>query len=321
METIFTKAVKLSSKILGKYAIVFMLFLLIVVFSIINPAFISGSNLLNILVQNSYIIIMTVGLTFVMISGGIDLSIGYQISLVGVFVAGMLTWWNLPVPIAIIGGLALGTLLGMLNGFLYIKLKVHSMIVTLATMAAFKGISYIISNSNSIFGLPKSYKFIGQGYIGPVPFPIILSLVVILLATFLLKKTYFGRFIHAVGGNEETARLAGIKIKKIKVSVFAICGFFVAMAAIIMVARAGSTNSSVGAGTEFSCITAAVLGGVSLKGGAGEVWGVVIGALIMGVLTTGMQIIGLGVYPQYIAQCIILLGAVTFDTYQKRIKI
>lgn len=304
-----------------RYAIMLVLIGLMIVFSIINPRFFSFGNFVNIMAQNSYIIIASMGMAFAMIGGGIDLSIGYAISLIGVVTTVLMKWGNFPVWSAIIGGLALGTLLGFFNGFLSVKLKVHTMIVTLGTMSVFEGISYTITNSNSIYDLSSSFKFIGQGYVFGVPLSIIITVIIAILATLFLSKTYLGRYIYAVGSNEEASRLAGINTNQIRVAIFSICGLFVGIAAVILVARSGSMNSSVGAGTEFVCLTAAILGGVSFKGGEGKIWSVGIGALILGVLSNGMQIIGLGIYPQYIAKGFILLAAISFDTYQRQTKV
>jgi ribose/xylose/arabinose/galactoside ABC-type transport system permease subunit len=307
--------------LLKKYAIIFVLFGLMLLFGAISPTFLSIDNLTNILIQQSYVIIASIGLAFVMISGGMDLSIGYQISLISVITSILMVWYNLPIAVAIITGLLTGILLGLINGIASVKLKVHTLIITLGTMTIFEGVSYIISKSNPIFGLSPTFKFIGQGYVLGIPLPVIIMIVCALIASFILNKTYFGRYVYALGGNEEAARLAGVNVNKMKLIIFSICGFFVAMASIILVARAGSATSATGVGTEFTCMTAAVLGGVSFKGGSGKVWGVITGVIILGVLSNGMQIIGLGTYPQYIAKGIVLLAAVGFDTYQKSGKV
>lgn len=312
------KIEKLLLNGLKKYTIILVLFGLIGLFSAISPVFFTANNLVNIFVQQAYVIVAAIGLSFVMIGGGMDLSIGYQMSLVSIITSISMMWFDLPIGVAILLGVATGVLLGMFNGFAAIKLKVHPLIITLGTMTIYQGLSYIISKSNPIFGLPDAFKFIGQGYIGPIPFSVIIMIIVALIASFILNKTYFGRYVYALGGNEEAARLGGVDVHKMKLLVFAICGFFVALAAIILVARAGSATSSTGVGTEFTCMTAAVLGGISFKGGSGKVWGVITGVLILGVLSNGMQIIGLGTYPQYIAKGFVLLAAVGFDTYQKQ---
>ena len=300
--------------------LVIVLFVLLLLFYCFAPKFMTIENIKNILVQNAYIIVSSIGMAFVIIGGGIDLSVGYQISLVGVITTISIQWFHLPVWCSVLIGLMIGTLLGAINGFLSVKLQVHPMVITLATMAIYQGISYIITNSNSIYGLPDSFKFIGQGKILEIPVSIIITVIVLIGATFFLSKTYPGRYIYALGGNGEAARLSGVNTSAMRVISFAICGFFVAVASILLVSRSGSMNSSVGAGTEFTCITAAVLGGVSMAGGEGKVWKVCVGAIILGVLSNGMQFVGLGVYPQYVAKGIILMAAISFDTYQKTAK-
>ena len=300
--------------------LVIVLFVLLLLFYCFAPKFMTIENIKNILVQNAYIIVSSIGMAFVIIGGGIDLSVGYQISLVGVITTISIQWFHLPVLCSVLIGLMIGTLLGAINGFLSVKLQVHPMVITLATMAIYQGISYIITNSNSIYGLPDSFKFIGQGKILGIPVSIIITVIVLIGATFFLSKTYPGRYIYALGGNGEAARLSGVNTSAMRVISFAICGFFVAVASILLVSRSGSMNSSVGAGTEFTCITAAVLGGVSMAGGEGKVWKVCVGAIILGVLSNGMQFVGLGVYPQYVAKGIILMAAISFDTYQKTAK-
>ncbi len=312
------KGINNLAEIFRKYAIFFVLLGLIILFTILTPYFLTISNLTNIFVQQSYVIIAAVGLSFVMISGGMDLSIGFQMSLVGVTTAALAKWYNVPLPLALISGLALGVVLGLFNGIASIKLKIHPLIITLGTMTVFQGLSYIVSKQSVILNLPAAFKFLGQGYVfGFLPFSVILMIVTVLCASFILNFTYLGRHIYALGGNEEAARLAGININKVKLIVFAICGFFVALAALVLFGRAGSAASSTGPGTEFTAITAAFLGGISFKGGEGKIWGLVTGVFILGVLSNGMQLVGMGTYSQYIVRGFVLLAAVGFDEFQK----
>ena len=304
--------------LLRKYAIFFILVGLILLFSLLSPYFLTWTNLTNIFFQQSYVVIAAIGLAFVMISGGMDLSIGYQISLVGVTTAALVKWYGVPLPLAIICGLLLGICLGLFNGYASVRLKVHPLIITLGTMTVFQGISYIVSKQSVILNLPPAFKYLGQGYVfGVIPFSVILMILSVLVAGFILNYTYFGRYVYSMGGNEEAARLAGINTTRIKLAVFAICGFFVAVAALVLFGRAGSAASSTGPGTEFTAITAAFLGGISFKGGEGKIWGLVFGVFILGVLSNGMQLIGMGTYAQYIIRGLVLLLAVGFDEYQK----
>lgn len=307
-----------SGGFLKKFAIIVVLIGFMALFSALTPYFFTVQNLTNVFVQQSYVIIAALGLTFVMISGGMDLSIGYQMSLVGVSTAALMVWVELPVYVAVPIGLALGVLLGLFNGIAAVTLKVHSLIVTLGTMTVFQGVSYIVSNQSVILNLPPGFKVLGQGYLfGAVPISVVLMVAVVIVASLILNRTYFGRHVHAIGSNEEAARLAGIHVVRTKLMVFTICGFFVALASMVLFARTGSAASSTGPGTEFTAITAAVLGGVSFKGGEGRVWGVVVGVLILGVLSNGMQLVGMNTYGQYIVKGFVLLLAVGFDTFQK----
>lgn len=306
---------------LKKFVLLFILIGLAIVFGIMSPKFLTFNNIMNIITQNSYLIIASIGVALVMISGGTDLSVGYQISVVGVCTAIFMQWLNMPIILSIFLGLVISIVLGSINGFTANKLNMHPMIVTLATMTLFQGISFLISQSKSIYDLAPSFKVIGQGYVGSIPIPVIIVLVIALIIGVMLKKTYFGRHIYAVGGNPEAAHLAGIDVKKVKLLVFALCGLLVGIAAVVLISRTGSANSSMGPGTEFNAITACVLGGVSFIGGEGDIDGVVIGVLILGVLSNGMQLIGLGIYIQYVAKALILIAAIAFDTYQKQTKV
>lgn len=305
-------------KQLQKYAILLVLAGLVAFFSFLSPYFFTQENLTNIFVQQSYVIIAAVGLAFVMISGGMDLSIGYLISVVGVTTAIALKWMGLPLPVSLLIGLLTGVALGLFNGWASITLKVHTLIITLGTMTIFQGLSYIISNQSVILNLPPEFKYFGQGYVfDTIPFSVILMVLSVGAASLVLNFTWFGRHVYAVGSNEEATRLSGVNVKQVKLIVFALCGFFTAIAAIVLFARSGSAASSTGPGTEFTAMTAAVLGGISFKGGEGKMWGLVTGVLILGVLSNGMQLIGLNTYAQYIVKGFVLLLAVGFDLLQK----
>lgn len=211
---------------LTKYVTVLVLLGLLVLFSVIAPNFATPNNLIILLRQVSFTAISAVGIAFVMISGGMDLSIGAQITLTNVLAAILMARMGVPPVVAIAFTLTLGTFLGVINGYTSILLKVHPLIITLGTMTIFKGLGYIAAGGNSISGLPESFKWLGQGYIGPIPVPVAIMALVVVVGAFVLNKTYFGRYIFALGGNEEAARLAGVNISRMKVFVFAICGFF-----------------------------------------------------------------------------------------------
>lgn len=302
---------------LQKYTVMLILIVLMALFSFSSPYFLTLRNLTNIVTQNTYFIITAVGLSFVMIGGGIDLSVGYQMSLVGVVTAMCMTVYDLPVWLSVFIGILLGTCLGFINGFIVANIRVFPLIVTIATSTVFQGMSYIVSKAATYRGYPDEFLVLtGKGLLG-ISWDVWLTVVIVLLASFIYAKTSYGWNVLALGGNEEAARLAGIRTKAVKISVYAICGFFVAIATMVMIAKANTTSSAFGPGTEFTALTAAILGGISFMGGEGNMLGLVTGVFILAVLGNGMQLAGLGTYAQYIVKGIILLGAVTFDELQK----
>jgi ribose/xylose/arabinose/galactoside ABC-type transport system permease subunit len=302
---------------LKKYTVMLILVVLMVLFSFSSPYFLTIRNLTNIITQNTYFIIVAIGLSFVMIGGGIDLSVGYQMSLVSVVTAMCMVVYHLPVWLCVLIGLVLGTCLGLVNGLIVANIRVFPLIVTIATSTVFQGISYILSKAATYRDYPAEFLVLTTGRFLGIAWDVWLTLVIILLASFVYSRTTFGWNVLALGGNEEAARLAGIRTRAIKVSVYAICGFFVAIASMVMISKANTTNSSFGPGTEFTALTAAILGGISFMGGEGNMLGLVTGVFILAVLGNGMQLAGLGTYAQYIVKGIILLGAVSFDELQK----
>lgn len=293
-----------------------ILFVICIVFSFISPNFFSITNTINILNQNAYIIIASLGIAFVMLSGQVDLSVGYALSLNGVVSALLLTKLNMSPWIVIIMSILFGILLSIINMMLSYKMKLQLMMTTIGTMAIFQGLSYVLTQSKTISGFPKGYKVLGQGYIGPFPIPVIIAFLLVVIVSFILNKTYIGRYVFALGGNEEAARLAGINIFGMKMFIAIFSGAMVGLASSILCARLGSIQANSGAGLEFTIITAVLLGGVSVRGGEGKISGVVAGVLILAILSNGMQLAGLDVYYQFIAKGIIMLAAIGFDVYQ-----
>lgn len=297
-------------KILKDWALLILLVAMIIFFSLGSEQFLSLLNLKNILIQNSYIAILSMGTCLIMISGNIDLSQGYQISTISVVMTLLITKMGVPTLVAILIGFLIGIICSVANMVISLWFKAHPMIITLATMAVLQGVSYTISGAKTFNGFPKAFLFIGQGSIWGIPFNIILMLIVVIFTSVLLGKTYIGKRIYACGDNPEAARLAGIKVTKVKIGVFAVAGILVGLSALVLSSRSGSANSSLGIGVEFTAITACVLGGVSLRGGEGKPWKVLIATYVLGVLSNGMQFIGLGTYSQYIAKGILMLFSV-----------
>jgi len=311
---------KINLSGLKKYTIMLVLLVLMALFSLTSPYFLTLRNITNIITQNTYFIIVAVGLSFVMIGGGIDLSVGYQMSLVGIVTAMMMVAYHLPVWLAVVLGLLLGTVLGLMNGLIVTRIKIFPLIATLATSVIFQGISYLISQARTFRNYPEEFLFITKGKVIGIPFDVFLTLLIVILASFVYYETIFGLRLTALGGNEEASRLAGINTRRMKISLYAICGFFVAIGTMVMISKANTTHSSFGPGTEFTALTAAIVGGISFMGGEGNVPALVAGVFVLAVLGNGMQLAGWGTYPQFIVRGVILLGAVAFDEYQRNVR-
>jgi ribose transport system permease protein len=301
-----------------KYALFVVFVLLFLFFSLASPYFFNLYNFANIINQNAHLVIVVCGVALIMISGGTDLSVAYEMSLSAIIIAAGVMWWNIPLIVAIILGLIVATILGLLNGALAVRFKIHPMMITLATMTIYKGVAYLITKSQSIFNLPNTLKYLGQGRLFDViPVSLFIMVVIIIIVSLLLNKTYLGRYTYAVGSNPEAARLAGINVGRTKIVVFGMGGFLIGIGALILLGRAGSANVLMASGAEFDAITACVLGGIALRGGEGKLWGAVTGVFILGILSNGMQLLGLDLNAQYIAKGVLLIAAIGFDTYQK----
>lgn len=305
---------------LKQYFVLVILIFLIILFGALSPeSFLSMSNMFTIVRQSSIMGIATIGLLFVMIAGGIDLSLSSVISLQSVLAAVLLAkagWGLLP---AYIIGLLVTTLIGLVTGGIIVKTGIFPMIGTLALQIILQGAAYLICSGMPVSGLPASAKVIGQGYVGPVPIPVIVFVAVIVIASVVLNRTYIGRHFYAIGSNEEAARLSGINTVKLKVATYGIGGFLSGLAGIIMLARISSGQPTAGKNMEMDCLSAAVIGGVSLTGGEGRISTAVCGVLIIGVLTNGMTILNISEYYQLVIRGGIFLGAVCLDGIQKQL--
>lgn len=300
-----------------KWYLFLVLCLVIVFFSVASPKFLTVRNLTNIFVQNAYLVIATLGIMMIMISGGADLSVSYQMGLNAV-IMGMMMDAGIPTWIVVCTGLLVGVILGLINGVITVSLKVHPMVTTLATMTIFQGGAYVLCGALTFSNFPASFKWFGQHYIGGVlPVSVVIMVVMVIIAHVMLTYTYFGRSIYALGGNEEATRLAGINTVFMRVMTFVVSGLFVAVATIVFTSRMGSAAPAMAADAVFTCFSACVLGGISFRGGAGKVMGVVLGVMIFGCLSTGMQLIGLSTYSQYIVKGILLIAAIAYDNFQK----
>jgi len=300
-----------------KYGIYVALIVLLVFFSIFTDAFLTPGNLINIARQSSMLGIAAVGMAFVLLLGGIDLSIGSQISLVNIIGAWLMVNAGMNPIFAILISLIVSTSIGFMNGWIIANIKMPPLIVTLASLTILEGLAFIISGGVPIFGFPESFSVIGQGYVGFVPVPVIIMIVIMSIGAFILNKTYFGRYFYAVGGNEEASELSGINVKKVKYLVYTLSGLFAGIAGIVMLSRTNSGQAIAGKGFELDVLTAVVLGGVSITGGYGKINNVVAGVLIMGVLSNGMVLMNINTYYQLVIKGLVLMFAVGFDSYQR----
>ena len=291
---------------------------LVIAFTIANPRFVNPNNLLTMLRQVSMYGIASIGMTFVILLGDIDLSTGSIITFVNIFCAYLMVNMGMNMVLAIIITLIVSTLIGTLNGFMVSTIGIPALIATFATQTAFQGLALILCGGLPINGFTEKFKIFGQGYVGIVPVPVIIMAVCFGVGAFILNKTYFGRYFYAVGGNVEAAKLSGIRVGRIKYLVFAISGFFAGLAGIVMLSRTNSGMSNAGQGYEFDVITCVVLGGVSVNGGYGMISGVVAGTFIIGALKNGKVLMNINSYVQSIVMGVVLAFAVGFDCLQKK---
>lgn len=299
------------------YGILIFLIVLFIGLSLSSPYFLTVDNLTKVLRQVAVVGIVTVSMTMVILTGGIDLSVGSMLGLTSVVLAKLMVA-GVNVPLAILITLLLGSILGLFNGFLINRINISPLISTLGTMTIYSGITYIITGGKPVFGFPDSFSFIGQGYILGIPVPIIILALVYILGFFVLNNTKFGRYLYGIGANEKASILSGVDVKNIKYSAYIISGLLSSIAAVVMLSRINSALPSTGSGLEFDVVTAVVLGGISVNGGEGKLQGVFIGLLIIAILSNGMILLGVDSYFQSVVKGLVLLIAVGIDNLSKR---
>lgn len=295
-----------------------ILVVVIVFFTLATDSFMTSKNILNICRQVSMIGICSVGMTMVLLTGGIDIGCGSVIALSGVVSAKLMIDASMPVIPAMIVGVIVGILCGFVNGIAVAEFKVPALITTLAMQSIARGIAYILTAGIPIYDLPVSVKYLAQNYFLGIPIPVYVMAAMFLLGWWMLEVTSFGRHVYAIGGNEEVARLSGINVFWRKVQVYALSGFFAGLSGVIMLSRINSGQPSTAEGFEMDVITGAVLGGVSVAGGEGRIVNVIAGVLIMGMLSNGMTLMNLDEYWQKVAKGVVLLFAVSFDNWQRK---
>lgn len=313
------KKAKLSfANLYSTYGVFFILVIEFLIFSLASKSFLTLGNILSVGRQMSFTDIAAIGMTLVMLTGGIDISVGSMLAMAGVLCAKLSADVGLPLWIAVVITLLIGALFGLINGAAVTRLHIPALIATLATQTILKGIAYLLTNAVPVKNLSATYKFLGQGYIfGVIPVPLIITVALYVLAWWYLDKTYLGRRVYLSGGNEEAARLSGINTKWTITGTYVFSGVFAAIAGVLMAARLGSGQPSVGSGFEMDVITATVLGGISVNGGKGKVVNVFVGACIMGVLANGMTMLNINQYLQWIINGLVLLFAVTMSNLRK----
>lgn len=295
-----------------------ILLFVIVFFSIMSKSFLTSRNILNICRQVSMIGICSVGMTMVLLTGGIDISVGSIIALSGVVSAKLIAEVGVPIFPAMLVGIAIGVVCGLVNGLMVAKFDVPALIATLAMQTIARGIAFILTKGIPVYGLPESIRTLAQGYILQIPIPVYIMVLVFFVGWWMLEQTTFGRHVYALGGNEEVARLSGINVFLRKVQIYAMSGLFAGLSGVIMLSRINSGQPATSEGFEMDVITAAVLGGVSVAGGQGKVINVIAGVLIMGMLSNGMTLMNLDEYWQWVTKGIVLLFAVAFDNVQRK---
>lgn len=297
--------------------IVVVLVALVLIVGFNNSVFFSSDNIINIFRSTSFVFLIGIAMTFVLITGGLDLSVGSVMAMGGILSA-MAATSGLPLVISVIIGLVFGLGIGLINGILIVKLNIPALIVTLGMMYVCEGLVLIITQGKPVYPLPDDFKWMGQGSVGPIPNVVVISAVIAVIASIVLVKTRYGRSIYAVGGNKETSRLAGININMVQISVYILCSIAAALAGILMAGRLNSAQPSAGSGYELKVIAAVIIGGTSMFGGSGNVLGTLIGALLMTIIENGMLLMKISAYWQSLVVGIIIIFAVGLDQYRRK---
>jgi len=312
------------AEFLAEYGIFFVLFGMIIILSILTPIirgeqfFLTPRNLIQVALQASINAIIAVGMTFVIISAGIDLSVGSIVALGGVVAAMVMRDTALGPLGGFVAAVSIGTACGVFNGFLITRVKLPPFIATLGTMGIFRGIALVISEGRSIYGFDRTFNEIFNARIGDIPVAVIIAAVIAVVALLILRYTRFGKYTIAIGGNEETARLAGINVERHKLRIYALAGFLTGIAAALLLARLNSGDPTFGRLFELDAIAAAVMGGTSLSGGEGSIMGTMVGALIISLVRNALNIFNVPSYWQEVVIGSVIVLAVMLDMWRKR---
>lgn len=299
---------------------IIVLVVLCVFMGFLSPVFATSPNLVNIMQQITVNAIIALGLTVVIFTGGIDLSVGSILAICGVVMGKLIVEMKMPPAVAIVVAIIIGAVCGTLNGILISRFKLQPMIATLGMMSIARGAALTLANGKTITGYPASFRWIGSGRIMDIPVQILLMLLLYAIMYYVLKYRKFGRYIYSIGGNEEATRLSGIDVMKYKTLAYTVCGAMAAVAGIVLVSKLNSAQSIAGEGYELDAIASAVIGGTSLLGGSGSVWGTLLGAIIMGVIRNGLNLMNVSSYLQKLIIGVIIIAAVLLDSFRNRQK-
>ena len=315
-----TQSTKTRFGQLGRYGLLITFVGICLILSLITPRFFTVQNLMIIVTQVSINALLAFGVTFIIITGGIDLSIGSMVAVTGVAAASFAHPDSYPVVVPVLIGLLAGLLFGAFNGFVITRSHVPPFIVTLGTMTIGRGLALILSKGRPISNLSDSFNFIGGGKILGVPTLIIILIVAFIACSILLKKTVIGRYMYAVGGNEQAARASGIPINNVKMIVYTLGGLLAALAGILLTSRITTGQPNAGQGFELDAIAAAIIGGTSTSGGTGTMTGTLLGALLIGVISNGLDLLNVTSYYQEVVMGAIIIGAVVLDSMNRTSK-
>ncbi|RJX75638.1 ABC transporter permease [Vibrio sinensis] len=311
----------IDKELIMKLAPLISLVLLMIFFSLGTPYFLNFDNLLTVALQTSVIGIIAIGATYVIITSGIDLSVGSVMAFSGVAV-GLAASVGLPLPVCVVVGALAGAACGMVNGTLITRLAIPPFIATLGLMMSIRGINLVLTDGRALYFTEyPTFKLIAQGKLFDIiPYPVIYFGILAFIAAYILKRTIIGRYIYAVGSSEDAAHLSGIKVDRVKMFVYAFCGFMTGIAGVIITARLNSGQPTAGVGYELEAIAAVIIGGTSLMGGIGTIGGTIIGAFIMSILKNGLNLMGVSQFWQMVAMGAVVIAAVYLDTLRKKIK-
>lgn len=303
-----------------EFSLVIVLLVMVVLMTFVSPVFLSRANIEAILLGLSVEATIAVGMVILLISGGLDLSVGSTMAFTGVVAGLMLTRLAVPAPLAILLGLLAALLVGLANGLLVSKMLINPFIVTLGMMITVRGLTLVLASGKAVLNLPDAFTVVGQGRLFGVQFPIYIMLLLVVVFDLLMRNSRFFRQMYYIGGNEKAARLSGINVDWVKIFNYCLVAVLAGVAGIMITGRFGSSSLTVGTGVELRVITATIIGGASLSGGEGSVFGAFLGALFMGVLANALNLIGVDVYWQNFVTGLILIIAVVVDVLNERRK-